>query len=50
MQITRRKLAFFLATLAALVLGVSAVSADDWVLTGTGMRVNFVRPLKQGVS
>ena len=42
MQITRRKLAFFLATLAALVLGVSAVSADDWVLTGTGMRVKSI--------
>lgn len=42
MQITRRKLALFLATLAALVLGITVASADDWTLTGTGMRVKTV--------
>ena len=42
MHITRRKLALFLATLAALVLGITVASADDWTLTGTGMRVKTV--------
>jgi hypothetical protein len=42
MQITRRKLALFLATLAAIVLGITVASADDWTLTGTGMRVKTV--------
>jgi hypothetical protein len=42
MLVTRRKLALFLATLAALVLSITAASADDWKLTGSGVRVKTI--------
>jgi hypothetical protein len=42
MLISRRKLAVFLAVLAAAVLSVTSLLADDWKLTGSGTRVKTI--------
>ena len=42
MLITRRKLAILFATLATMLLSVTSLSADDWTLTGSGIRVKTI--------
>ncbi len=43
MQLRRRQLPLFLSVLAALfLLGAGAFAADDWKITGTGIRVKTV--------
>jgi hypothetical protein len=42
MWLAKVKLPLFLAALAALVLAVTSAAADDWTLTGSGIRVKRV--------